>query len=162
MIMKPNKNIKFNPGYEISEVQLIYKKTYNITNRPIINNSQAAYLAFFQSWDMNIIELQEQVKVLYLNPNSRILGLAEISTGSMIKTIVDERLIFSIALQLAATGIILAHNHPSGTMRPSLADIELTRRLEIAGNALKISIHDHLIISPTEHEYYSMRENGDF
>lgn len=72
---------------------------------------------------------------------------------------VDARLILSVALKIASTKIILSHNHPSGTLRPSEADIQLTSRIKEACKLLDIKLDDHLIITPDK-EFYSFAEDG--
>jgi DNA repair protein RadC len=74
--------------------------------------------------------------------------------------LVDPKVVFSIALRYQATGIILIHNHPSGALKPSQQDINLTKRISEAGRVLDISVNDHLIITDTQ--YYSFADNGIF
>ena len=81
------------------------------------------------------------------------------STGGITGTVVDIRLLLSVALKTAATGIILAHNHPSGNLKPSEADKELTSKIKKASEYMDIKLLDHLIIAP-EGKYLSFREDG--
>jgi len=80
------------------------------------------------------------------------------SKGGITGTLVDSRLIFKQALELSATGLILCHNHPSGTLKPSASDISLTNKIKKGGDVLDIKVLDHLII--TEKEYYSFADEG--
>ena len=100
----------------------------------------------------------EEFWVLYLNNSNRILKSAQLSKGGSTGTVVDVRLAFKEALQLGAVGIILAHNHPSGTLKPSQADIQLTKKLKLAGESLDIKVLDHLII--TEKAYFSFADEN--
>ncbi len=100
----------------------------------------------------------EEFWVLYLNNSNRILKSAQLSKGGITGTVVDVRLAFKEALQLGAVGIILAHNHPSGTLKPSQADIQLTKKLKLAGESLDIKVLDHLII--TEKAYFSFADEN--
>lgn len=100
----------------------------------------------------------EEFWVLYLNNSNRILKSAQLSKGGITGTVVDVRLAFKEALQLGAVGIILAHNHPSGTLKPSQADIQLTKKLKLAGDSLDIKVLDHLII--TEKAYFSFADEN--
>ncbi|SEM97710.1 DNA repair protein RadC [Chitinophaga rupis] len=96
--------------------------------------------------------------VVYLNHNCRVLHYRCISNGGMCSTIVDPKLIFKEALELSASRLLLCHNHPSGSLSPSFADIGLTRKLKEAGKLFDIDVMDHIIVS--EAGYYSMVEEG--
>lgn len=99
---------------------------------------------------------RESFHVLYLNHACRVLQHRCVSTGGMTGTIVDVRIIFKEALELGATQIILCHNHPSGNLRPSTADIAITKKLSEAGLVFDIRVLDHIIVS--EAGYCSMVE----
>lgn len=100
----------------------------------------------------------EEFWILYLNNSNKIIKSAQLSKGGITGTVVDVRLAFKEALQLGAVGIILAHNHPSGTLKPSQADIKLTKKLKTAGESLDIKVLDHLII--TEKAYFSFADEN--
>lgn len=100
----------------------------------------------------------EEFWILYLNNSNKIIKSAQLSKGGITGTVVDVRLAFKEALQLGAVGIILTHNHPSGTLKPSHADIQLTKKLKIAGDSLDIKVLDHLII--TEKAYFSFADEN--
>ncbi len=100
----------------------------------------------------------EEFWILYLNNSNKIIKSAQLSKGGITGTVVDVRLAFKEALQLGAVGIILAHNHPSGTLKPSQADIQLTEKLKTAGDSLDIKVLDHLII--TEKAYFSFADEN--
>lgn len=100
----------------------------------------------------------EEFWIVYLNNSNRILKSAQLSKGGITGTLVDVRLVFKEALQLGAVGVILAHNHPSGTLKPSQSDIQLTKKLKIAGESLDIKVLDHLII--TEKAYFSFADEN--
>jgi DNA repair protein RadC len=100
----------------------------------------------------------EEFWILYLNNSNKIIKSAQLSKGGITGTVVDVRLAFKDALQLGAVGIILAHNHPSGTLKPSQADIQLTKKLKTAGDSLDIKVLDHLII--TEKAYFSFADEN--
>jgi len=90
--------------------------------------------------------------------SSKILGKELISKGGLSGTVANPKIIFHIALQHQASGIILIHNHPSGNLKPSQLDISLTKRLSEAGRLLDIQIFDHLIIGDTG--YYSFGDES--
>jgi DNA repair protein RadC len=104
------------------------------------------------------IELQEAFVILYLNTANEIIGYYKHTKGAIAATIVDTRIVFSVALQCLATRIILSHNHPSGNIQPSEADLHLTNKLEQAGELLEIRVLDHVII--TKNNYYSFADHG--
>ncbi|MBW8684374.1 RadC family protein [Chitinophaga rhizophila] len=100
----------------------------------------------------------ESFHVLFLNHACRVLQHRCVSIGGITGTIVDPKVIFREALETGATQIILCHNHPSGNLRPSNADIQVTEKLKAAGRLFDISILDHIIVS--EAGYCSMVEDG--
>lgn len=100
----------------------------------------------------------EEFWILYLNNSNRVLQKLQLSKGGITGTLVDVRIAFKNALESGATSIILAHNHPSGTLKPSQADIKLTKKLKIAGESLDIKVLDHLII--TQNNYFSFANEG--
>ncbi|MGB4400016.1 MAG: JAB domain-containing protein, partial [Daejeonella sp.] len=116
------------------------------------------YNILLQNWDMNKIDLLEQFKILLLNRANKVLGIYEVSSGGMTGTVADPKLIFSTALKGCANSIILSHNHPSGNLKPSQADINLTQKLRTAGSFLDIDVLDHIIL--TSEGYISFVEEG--
>jgi DNA modification methylase len=104
------------------------------------------------------IELQEQFIVLYLDRGNSIIGFYRHTTGAISGTIADVRIILAAALKSASTSIIIAHNHPSGNLQPSQADIDLTKKIKESANTMDITLLDHLII--TKDGYYSFGDQG--
>jgi DNA repair protein RadC len=100
----------------------------------------------------------EEFWVLFLNNANKVVAKSQISKGGLTATIVDIRLVFKRALELASVGIIVCHNHPSGKLQPSNADKNLTQRIKEAGITLDIKLLDHLII--TEKAYFSFADEG--
>ncbi|NVK27843.1 MAG: DNA repair protein RadC [Flavobacteriia bacterium] len=100
----------------------------------------------------------EEFWVIYLSNANRVLAREKLSQGGMTGTVTDLRLLFRKALSVHATGVILAHNHPSGNLQPSAADHNLTRKTVEAGRIMDITILDHLILSPTD--YVSFADEG--
>lgn len=100
----------------------------------------------------------EEFWVLFLKRNNEVIRKEQISRGGVAGTVVDAKIIFKRALEEMASGIILAHNHPSGNLNPSQEDIRLTRQLAAAGKTLDILILDHLII--TDSNYHSFADEG--
>jgi DNA repair protein RadC len=144
--------------FEVAEVLLVYRNPVRPSNRPKITTSQSAYDLLMQLWDRDQIELAEQAKVLLLNRCNRVLGMYQASSGGVSGTVMDPKLIFSVALKANAPAIILAHNHPSGNLVPSAQDHALTTRIVEAGKLLDIIVIDHLIV--TTEGYCSFRDEG--
>jgi DNA repair protein RadC len=145
-------------GWQVSEVELVYKSKVKASERPQVSTSKEVYELFKKYWDENKIEFVEQFKVLLLNRANRVLGIYEMSTGGVSGTIADPKLIFIAALKAAASHIILAHNHPSGNLKPSIQDKQLTQKIKDGGTLLEITVIDHLIISPEG--YFSFADEG--
>ncbi|MGL2994249.1 RadC family protein [Flavobacterium sp. TSSA_36] len=100
----------------------------------------------------------EEFWVVYLNNANKIIFKAQLSKGGITGTVVDVRLVFKIALEQNAVAIVLVHNHPSGKLQASEADIQVTKRIKNAGLQLDISVLDHIIV--TEHSYFSFADEG--
>jgi DNA repair protein RadC len=145
-------------NYQASEIQLIYKTNVKPSDRPKVTVSQEAYQVFFKNWDQDKIEFVEQFKVMLLNRAHKVLGIFDVSSGGVAATIADPKLIFGAAIKANACGIIVAHNHPSGNLRPSNSDIELTKKLRQGGRLLEIEVLDHIIV--TKEGYFSMTDEG--
>ena len=144
---------------QVAEIELIYKSKVKASQRPTVTTSQDAFRLFKQNWDENKIEFIEQFKVLFLNRSNKVLAIFELSTGGVTGTVADPKLVFAAALKLNACNIILCHNHPSGSLKPSQADEALTRKIKEAGRYLDLPVIDHLIISG-EDNYYSFADEG--
>ncbi len=100
----------------------------------------------------------EEFWIVYLNNANKVLHRAQLSKGGITGTLVDVRLVMRQALELGAVALVLAHNHPSGTLKPSAADKQITQKLKLAAEALDIKVLDHLII--TAKEYFSFADEG--
>ena len=101
----------------------------------------------------------EEFWVLYLNNANKVIHKSQLSKGGITGTVVDNRMIFKIAFEQNATAIILVHNHPSGKLEPSEADISITKQLKLAGRQLSVPIQDHIII--TENGHYSFADESN-
>jgi DNA repair protein RadC len=118
------------------------KDAYNIMRRHLV--------------DLN----HEEFWIILVGRSQKVLAKELVSKGGLSATVVDPKIIFSIALQHQSTGIIMIHNHPSGNLKPSHNDIHLTKKLAEAGTMLEIKILDHLIISDSG--FYSFADEGLF
>jgi DNA repair protein RadC len=100
----------------------------------------------------------EEFWIIYLNNSNKVLLKQQQSKGGITGTLVDVRLVLKQALEVGATSLILAHNHPSGTLVPSESDKQLTQKLKQAANSLDIKVLDHLIV--TEKAYFSFADDN--
>ena len=101
----------------------------------------------------------EEFWIIYLNNSNKVIQKNQLSKGGITGTLVDVRLALKQALELNAIGIILCHNHPSGTLNPSEADKQLTSKFKVAASSLDINVLDHLII--TENAYFSFADQDE-
>ena len=143
----------------VTEITISYKPKFDIAERPVVRTGTDALNQFILGFDRETMMIQEEFLVLYLNRANAVLGLFKASKGGLTGTVADTRLILAVGLKLLATSVILAHNHPSGNLNPSLADQELIGKLYEAGRLMDIKVVDHLIVSPTG-GCYSFADNG--
>ena len=131
------------------------RKSLNETLRPIIRTSQDAY-QYVKSFLADLDH--EEFWVIYLNHANRILGCESLFSGGIDKTVIDVRVLFRNALERKSVNLIVAHNHPGGTLKPSLQDENITQKITKGGCLLDIKLLDHLIVSPEG--YYSFVDAG--
>src|SRR5690606_18084240 len=136
------KTVKTFAFTRVAEIKLSYRNKVKPCDRPKVTCSTDSYNVLKESWDTGKIEFVEQFKVLLLNRANRVLGLYEVSTGGVAGTVADPKLIFAAALKACASGIILCHNHPSGNLKPSAADLQLTKKMKQGGELLDIPVLD--------------------
>jgi DNA repair protein RadC len=144
--------------YTVSEIKVAYHPK-SIDDRPAIISSSDALIHLMEGFDRDTMALQEQFVVAYLNRSNRILGVYRASVGGITGTVADPRIILAIALKIAAVSMIMSHNHPSGSIKPSKADEDLTYRLKEAGKLMDIKLLDHLVVEP-HGRYYSFADEG--
>ncbi len=143
---------------KVCEVKLTYKSKIKASEREQVQSSEKAYKLLLSVFDTETIQYRESLKMLLLNKANKVLGICSISEGGINETSADLHLIMQAAILGNAFGIILAHNHPSGHLKPSLADDQLTQRVKEVTKLLDIHLHDHLII--TDESYYSYADEG--
>ncbi|MBN9312418.1 MAG: hypothetical protein BGO40_13535 [Chryseobacterium sp. 39-10] len=100
----------------------------------------------------------EQFWVVFLNQNNRVITKMGLTSGGINQSVVDIRVLFKHALDHLATGVIIAHNHPSGNLQPSSHDINITKQIEKAGDLLQIKLLDHIIVA--QNSYFSFADQG--
>ena len=143
--------------FKVSEVNLIYKNVVPSSQRIKITGSVSAFEILHQHWAEETIELKEEFKILLLNRANKVLGISLISSGGVSGTLVDPKLIFATALKANCSGIILAHNHPSGIAEPSSADRQITKRFTEAVALIDVRVLDHIVVGDGECVAFSER-----
>lgn len=137
--------------YELKKIQSEFPK-----KQIRISADAAEFIRQFYSDDIDIFESSF---ILLLNRANYTIGYAKISQGGITGTVVDPRLVAKYAVESLSACVILAHNHPSGNLTPSVADKDLTDKIKKGLKLLDIDLLDHIIL--TNESYYSLSENGD-
>ena len=140
----------------ISEYSLKYTKSEIQKTKITTSESASNVIRQFYFDDINIYE---SFFILLLNRANNTTGFAKISQGGTAGTIVDIKIIAKYAVESLSSAVIICHNHPSGNIKPSEADINITKKIKDALLLLDISLTDHIILS--ENNYYSFADNGD-
>lgn len=131
------------------------RKDLEAEDKPRISGSKDA----FELLRAHLQDIQhEEFWIILVNRANRVIRKQQISQGGVAGTVADPKIIFKAALEALASGVILAHNHPSGNLVASPADIQLTRKLKEAGKLLEIQVLDHLIVSGQN--YFSFADEG--
>jgi DNA repair protein RadC len=142
------KNIKL---FELKKIQ---------TEFPAVKISSPDEAAdFIRQFYFDDIEIFESFFILLLNQANKTIGYAKISQGGIAGTVVDVRIIAKYAIESLAVSIILAHNHPSGNLKPSQSDLDITQKIKAGLKILDIKVFDHLILSADS--FYSMENNNE-
>ena len=131
------------------------RKEEEVLKKIKISSSNEAY-NFLKPYLMDLDH--EQFWILLLNRNLELIKPIQISSGGVSGTIADPKIIFKYAIENLANSIILSHNHPSGNLKPSEADIQLTKKLKQASQLFDINLADHIIF--TNHGFYSMSDQN--
>ena len=151
-VLEPTAELKLSAAFELAR-----RLEHEIDPRPVFDTPNA--IAFFMQRKLKRLP-HEELWVLCLNSRNVLLKAVRASKGSIASCAVDPRDVFAPALLCKSTGIVVAHNHPSGDPTPSFADHQLTKQLARAGDALCIKLLDHVIVA--EHVWNSMKARGDF
>ncbi len=145
-----------NIDYTVGEVELSYKPKFKSLHK--VASSEDAYKYLLSTYKEGTICYKEYFKVLFLNQDNQVLGYTLISEGGITDTTVDVRVILQAALLTNSVAIILAHNHPSGNLKPSRQDMEITKKVRDAAQLMRIKVLDHIIL--TDAKYYSFADGG--
>lgn len=129
-----------------------------MANKPKILNSKEAYDQFLLLLDQSQFNIKEEAGVLFVTRSNQVLGGYKLSSGGIKATVIDLRIILGSALKCLASGLFIAHTHPSGELKPSQIDLMVTARLVESAALMDIKVIDHLILS--EGRYLSMADDG--
>ena len=142
---------------KVNEISISYNQKIKNNDRQRLNNSQEVANYLRSLWNTDTLHIHEIFVVLLLNNSNHVNGFYTLSTGGINATCVDIRILFAVVLKSLSTSIILAHNHPSGNLKPSESDKKLTQKIIKAGELLDIKTLDHIILSP-ENGYFSFAD----
>jgi len=140
----------------VNEIKLSYSRKGNCERS--ISSSRDAVEVFRAHFDADEMDYRESFFALYLNQANKVLGIKKISECGISSTLVDVRIVMQTALLCNATAMIVAHNHPSGNLKPSSCDIKMTSQIKEAAGILNISLLDHVIL--TSDSYFSFADEG--
>ena len=149
---------RFERSPKLAELKVAYRSRTKVAERQVVRTPKDVEAYLRAVWNKGTLELVEDFVVVCLNGNHQATGWVKVASGGLNSSLVDPRLVFGIALQTASTAIIVAHNHPSGSLEPSEDDRRMTRRLQEAGALLGIAVLDHLIL--TKESAFSFQEHG--
>lgn len=138
------------------EVSLKFSENGNVISETLSCSKDAEKI--FRALMVDI-DIYESFIVLYLDNENKVIAWMRHSSGGITFTVVDPRIIFAAALKCLAVNLMVCHNHPSGKLKPSQQDIEITNRIKSIGDIHMIKLLDHLILAP-DGGYYSFADEG--
>lgn len=142
---------------KVAEIKISYEPKMKMSECPKVNSSRDAYNILKSKFEGSML-VRESSFMLVLNMANRVKGCYPLSVGGIGETVMDPQIVLAVAIKSLSVGVIVAHNHPSGNLNPSGADIKTTNELSKACKAVKKTLMDHLII--TEEGYYSFADEG--
>ena len=143
--------------FTIPEITVSFKDNVKTSERTVIKCSKDAASILAAAFE-NCMEHHEEVYALFLNRANRLIGISCIGKGGLNGTVVDIRIVLQTALKTNSSAVMLSHNHPSGSTRPSNQDLQVTKELKAGCEAIGIHLLDHLIVS--EESYTSLADEG--
>jgi DNA repair protein RadC len=153
------KETKVLESLNLKELFVTVRKVDNVKlDIDSIKSTQGSYEAFQYIWEKDM-GYRERFYILLLDRKNTPFAYYCLSSGGVSSTSVDVKLIFSLAVHTVASGIILAHNHPSGNLNPSRADLAITEKIVQAGKYLDVKVLDHIILTE-DNGYYSFADEG--
>lgn len=144
----------------VAEVSLKYSSQKSYDEMPTMTSPEEAAKFLRGIFDPDTIELREEFFVVLLSNTKQVLGYSKIAIGTMTGALVQPITVFQTAILGNAHSILISHSHPSGSLKASNSDINLSKRLRDAGKLLGIEIVDHIIL--TKESFTSMKEIGLF
>ena len=152
----PKKEAQELPFFSVGEIKAVYLPA----TRPAaqIKCSQDAAKEFREVWEADQLAYRESLYALFLNKANFVIAWRQLSNGGASGTVADPKIVFQHALLANACALIIAHNHPSGNLKPSQADHQMTKRIKESGTSLDLPLLDHLIV--TNNGYYSFADEG--
>ena len=142
----------------VAEIKLSYSHKVKPSLRPKIKCSQHASEILRENWDNDSLGFVEEFKVMLVSRCNQVIGICRVGIGGTTCVTVDLKLVFATAIKGNASSIILAHNHPSGNLKPSEQDKRLTQKLVGAGESLDVTVMDHVIFADCG--YFSFADEG--
>ncbi|MDE0561756.1 JAB domain-containing protein [Algoriphagus sp. NF] len=142
----------------ISEINISYKPIQQNRRLGTIRRSSDAYKVLKELYNQDLINAREEFIILYLNQGGKVLGYFKAFTGGISSVTCDLKIILGVGLKSLATSVILSHNHPSGNLKPSSSDLNLTKRVAEGCKVMDIHLFDHLILS--DEGYFSFADEG--
>jgi DNA repair protein RadC len=146
--------------HNVPKIEISVRYDKKVPFEEMITISRSSDIADFcrKLFNADTIAWTEEMILICLNRANKVIGYYKVSQGGFHGTVADPKVIFTVALTCAASAIIISHNHPSGSLKPSHADIDLTRKIKEAGKLLDISLLDHVIV--TEDTFFSFADDG--
>lgn len=138
---------RFEKSPRLAELKVAYRSRTKDRGQWLIRSPKDVEQYLRAVWNKDTLELVEEFVVVCLNGRHEATGWVRVASGGFNATPIDPRLIFGIALQTASSAIVVAHNHPSGSLEPSELDRQVTERLTEAGRLLGVAVLDHLILT---------------
>lgn len=135
-----------------------YEAAYEVVKKQVITNSKECEIIFREIWDTPTINKYESVYAIYLNNKREVIDTDVINIGMHSRCEINMRTVLEGVFTNSAFGVVIAHNHPSGSAKPSQDDIQATKSIKNLCSQLEINLVDHLII--TEDAYFSLRDNS--
>jgi len=143
--------------FTIPEITVSYKDTVKNSERAVVTCS-ADVAKIFTEACKGCMDHHEEVYALFLNRANRVLGISNIAKGGFSSSVIDIRIILQTALIVSASAIMLSHNHPSGSIKPSKQDLDITKQVQKGCEAIGIQLLDHVIV--TSETYTSFADSG--
>lgn len=151
--------MQVNTAFAVPSLEVQFHTPKGMETRSRVISPDTAQEIFRSTWPPNTMNFQEVFRIMFLNRNHAIIGVYDAFRGGISATVIDPKIVMGVAVQVCASSFICAHNHPSGNLQPSQADIQITQKLQAAGMLLDIKLLDHMIFSP-HGSYYSMADEG--